>query len=102
MMRRLLDPARTTCRANRSDALTQKKDSLASSMRTTLDIDVVLLRKLRAEAERRGVPFKDVVTAALRRGLADPAAPKLRKPYGVASFSMGPPRAGVNLDKALA
>jgi hypothetical protein len=71
-------------------------------MRTTLDIDAHLLKRLRAEAERRGIPFKEAVAGALRRGLESATATPRTKPYRMPAFSMGAPRRGVDLDKALA
>jgi hypothetical protein len=38
-------------------------------MRTTLTIDDDLMARLKEEAHRRRVPFRDVVNAALRRAL---------------------------------
>ena len=69
-------------------------------MRTTLDIDAALLNRLRAEATRRGVPFKDVVAGAIRRGLdvRSGAATKHAVP-ALPSYSMGAP--SYNVDKAL-
>jgi hypothetical protein len=68
-------------------------------MRTTIDIEHELLRRLRAEAHRHGLPLKDVVNRALRRGLADGAAAKA-PPYRAPTFAMGAPLRP--LDKALA
>lgn len=67
-------------------------------MRTTVDLDPHLLKRLRAEAHRRGVPFKDVLTAALRRGLEQRPAATAR--YRCPTFAMG--RTDLSLDKALA
>lgn len=70
-------------------------------MRTTVDLDPHLLKRLRAEAHRRGVPFKEMLTTALRRGLEErPATPAAR--YRCPAFAMGPPARSLNLDKALA
>jgi hypothetical protein len=70
-------------------------------MRTTVDLDPHLLKRLRAEAHRRGVPFKEMLTTVLRRGLEDrPATPAAR--YRCPTFAMGRPTASLNLDKALA
>lgn len=38
-------------------------------MRTTLTVDDDLMARLKEEAHRRRVPFRDVVNEALRRGL---------------------------------
>ena len=69
-------------------------------MRTTVDIDSHLLRRLRAEAHRRGVAFKDLLQGIIRRGLDDRAAPAAR--YRGPTFAMGMPAQPMNLDKALA
>jgi hypothetical protein len=69
-------------------------------MRTTVDIEAPLLRKLRAEAQRRGVSFKDLLQGLIRRGLQD--APGKRTAYRVPARSMGTPREQMRLDKALA
>lgn len=68
-------------------------------MRTTVDLDPHLLRRVRAEARRRGVSFKEMLTTVVRRGLD--AAPR-RTPYRCPTFSMGQPAGRVDLDKALA
>ncbi len=68
-------------------------------MRTTIDLDADLLARLRRESERTRVPFKQLLNAALRAGLAKAAAPRLPV-YVLPTFGMGAPR--VNLDKALA
>lgn len=69
-------------------------------MRTTVDIDSHLLRRLRAEAHRRGVTFKELLQGIIRRGLEErpPAAGR----YRARTFAMGMPTQPVNLDKALA
>jgi hypothetical protein len=67
-------------------------------MRTTLDIDAGLLKRLRAEAHREGVAFKTFVNRVLRRGL-DAPAPVL-PPYRCPCFNLGTPLRP--LDKALA
>lgn len=85
-----------------ADALTSKLNPLASEMRTTLDIDEDLLKRLRLEAHRLGVPLKHLLNATLRRGLAEPSESRPRTRYRCPTFSLGPPRPGLNLDKALA
>jgi hypothetical protein len=68
-------------------------------MRTTVDIELPLLRRLRAEARRRGISFKALLQGILRRGLEE------RRPVGryrMPTFSMGIPERGETLDKALA
>jgi hypothetical protein len=68
-------------------------------MRTTVDIEAPLLKRLRTEAKRRGVTFKDLLQGLIRRGLQEPGS---RAPYRVPSRSMGIPEEQVRLDKALA
>jgi hypothetical protein len=72
-------------------------DAFASFIRTTIDLDPHLLRRLREEAHRQGIPFKQLLTAVLRRGL-DAGAPRTR--YRVPTFAMGSPGT-LDLDKAL-
>jgi hypothetical protein len=67
-------------------------------MRTTIDLDPHLLKRLREEAHRQGIPFKQLLTTVLRRGL-DAAAPRSR--YHLPTYAMGTP-ARLDLDKALA
>jgi len=69
-------------------------------MRTTIDLDTTLLKRLRNEAHRRGVPFKEVLAGAVRRGLAD-AGPRRQGKYRCPTFRMGQPAEHVDLDKAL-
>ncbi len=67
-------------------------------MRTTVDIDPILLEQLRLEAVRRGTSVKALLNSALRAGLtarvAEPPAT-----YRLNTVSLGSPR--VNLDRAL-
>jgi hypothetical protein len=69
-------------------------------MRTTIDLDPYLLKRLRDEAHRRGIPFKDLLTIILRRGL-DERPTGARPRYRAPSYSMGAPVSDVQLDKAL-
>ncbi len=69
-------------------------------MRTTVDIELGLLKRLRREALRRRVAFKHLLNRLLREGLdARPAAPAER--YQCPTFAMGTPAPSLNLDKAL-
>ncbi|MDE3127606.1 MAG: hypothetical protein KGL38_06345 [Gemmatimonadota bacterium] len=68
-------------------------------MRTTVDLDPYLLDRLRDEAHRRGVAFKDFLNAVVRQGLERRPAARPR-PYRCPSFAMGAPLRP--LDKALA
>jgi hypothetical protein len=67
-------------------------------MRTTVDIEAPLLKRLRVEAKRRGVSFKDLLQGLIRRGLQE--LPANRAPYRVPARAMGKP--AIRLDKALA
>jgi hypothetical protein len=69
-------------------------------VRTTVDIEAPLLKKLRAEAQRRGVSFKDLLQGLIRRGLQD--LPAKRATYRVPVRSLGTPDQHIRLDKALA
>lgn len=69
-------------------------------MRTTVDIEPGLLKRLRHEALRRRVPFKHLLNRLLRQGLeAPPTATAVR--YQCPTFAMGVPAPPVSLDKAL-
>ncbi len=67
-------------------------------MRTTLTLDPDVADRLRRLARDRGLPFKQVVNAVLRRGLADDAGGS--EPFRVAPRDMRL-RAGTDLDQAL-
>jgi hypothetical protein len=69
-------------------------------MRTTVDIELPLLKRLRAEAQRRGISVKDLLQGLIRRGLQDRSTDQ--RPYRAPSFAMGAPNRAINLDKALA
>lgn len=66
-------------------------------MRTTLTLDPDVAAKLKEEARRRGVSFKEAVNSSLRRGLAgdEPTA----SPYRVRARPMGA-KPGLDLDQA--
>lgn len=68
-------------------------------MRTTVDIDRHLLKRLRDEAHRQGVSFKALLHRVLRRGLDGPP-PEDEAPYTCPTFALRAPRRP--LDKALA
>ena len=67
-------------------------------MRTTITLDPDVADRLRALTRERGLPFKQVVNAVLRRGLGDQRAPER---FHVASRPLGL-RPGIDLDHALA
>lgn len=70
-------------------------------MRTTVDIDAILLKRLRDVAHERGMPLKDVLNGVLRRGLERDVAGASEKFCGP-SFPMGVPMFPQQFDKALA
>ena len=67
-------------------------------MRTTIDLDDVLLSRLRDEAHREGVSFRALLHRVILRGL-EPTAPVPVR-YVAPSYSMGQVREGINLVKA--
>ena len=67
-------------------------------VRTTLTLDPDVADRLRALARERGLPFKQVVNAVLRRGLHD--GPGVASPFHVDARPLGL-RPGVDLDRAL-
>ncbi len=69
-------------------------------MRTTIDLDEALLKRLRDDAHRQGVPFRTLLHRVIQRGLraATNAAPTT---YKLPSVSMGKVREGVDLAKSL-
>ena len=70
-------------------------------MRTTLTLDDRLAAALKKKAYDTGQSFKDVVNQTLRAGLeAGQVLPKPR-PFKCKTYSLGGPRPGINLDKAL-
>lgn len=68
-------------------------------MRTTVDLDPKLLERLRHEAVRQRVSFRELLNSVVRRGL-DSSSPA-SAPYKLPAFSMGAVREGIDLDKAL-
>lgn len=69
-------------------------------MRTTVDIDDDLLKRLRQEAHQHGVRFKHMLNRVLRRGLNEPSATPAER-FECPSFALGEPAPSINLDKAL-
>ncbi len=69
-------------------------------MRTTIDLDEALLKRLRDEAHREGVPFRAMLHRVILRGL-EPDAPRTPVQYQAPSFPMGQVREGISLVKAL-
>ena len=71
-------------------------------MRTTLTIEDSTAAKLKTLAHESGKSFKQVVNEALRLGLERRGTSQHRKPYRLEPVNLGEPRAGYDLDKALA
>ena len=67
-------------------------------MRTTVTLDPDVAAKLKQDAQRRGVSFKEALNSSVRRGLGD-AGPTPR-PYRVPTRRLGV-KPGVDLDHAL-
>jgi hypothetical protein len=67
-------------------------------VRTTLTLDPDVADRLRALARERGLPFKQVVNAVLRRGLDDGSG--TRETFRIEARALGL-RPGVDLDQAL-
>ncbi|HYN80150.1 MAG TPA: hypothetical protein VES88_01500 [Gemmatimonadaceae bacterium] len=68
-------------------------------MRTTVDIEAGLLKRLRIAARRKGVSVKEYLAVVLERGFEE--QPARRGRFHVPTFSMGRPRPSINLEKAL-
>jgi hypothetical protein len=69
-------------------------------MRTTLTIDDHTVALLKEIAHQSGKPFKQVVNEALRLGINQLENPEPQA-YRLRPASLGSPRAGVDVDKAL-
>jgi hypothetical protein len=69
-------------------------------MRTTLDIDEPLLRRLRDHAHAEGIPFKEMVNRVIARGLDQRGRTARSAPYRCPTFALGIPFRPI--DKALA
>lgn len=67
-------------------------------MRTTLTLDDDVAAKLKSEARRSGLTFRDAVNNAIRRGLASRVAAKQRQPFRVIARDLGALRPGLSLD----
>jgi hypothetical protein len=66
-------------------------------VRTTLTLDDDVAAKLRAEARRTGLPFKQVVNQALRKSLQR-RTQKTSTPFKVTPRDLGELMPGVSLD----
>ena len=71
-------------------------------MRTTLTLDDQIAKSLQEKAYQTRQSFKDVVNEALAIGLSVMDRPSEPVAYRVSPASMGAPRPGVDLVKALA
>ena len=69
-------------------------------MRTTIDLDDVLLARLRDEAHRQGTSFRALLHRVVIRGL-EPDGPRVPVVYETPSFHLGQVREGINLVKAM-
>jgi hypothetical protein len=72
-------------------------------MRTTVDIEAPLLKRLRSEARRRGVSFKALLSGIIRRALDASSGGTRRAPSArcrLPTFSMGT-TGSLDIDKAL-
>ncbi len=67
-------------------------------MRTTLTLDDDVAAKLRAQARRTGISFRDVVNDVLRRGLATPPPTRARPRFAVNARDLGALAPGLGLD----
>ena len=70
-------------------------------MRSTLTLDDDIGNKLKRLAAESGIPFKRVVNETLQAGLRARKEPRRAKTYRLQPVSLGGPREGVDLDKAL-
>ncbi len=71
-------------------------------MRTTLTLDDDVAAKLVSASRKSGKPFKQVVNAAIRRGLLETQAARQSDEFSVQPQRMGALKAGLTLDKTSA
>jgi len=69
-------------------------------MRTTIDLDDSLLRRLRKAAHEQGVSFRALLHRVIQRGLDD-VAHDTEGRYEMPTYRLGRVREGVDLVKAL-
>lgn len=67
-------------------------------MRTTLTLDDDVAAKLKAESQRAGRSFRDVVNETLRRGLASRRITPRREPFRISARDLGNLKPGLSLD----
>ena len=67
-------------------------------MRTTLTLDDDVAAKLKAESQRAGRPFREIVNEMLRRGLENRRATAERRAFKVSARDLGNLKPGLSLD----
>jgi len=67
-------------------------------VRTTLTLEKDVAARLKAEAQRSGRPFKDVVNECLRQGLAQRSPASAPGRFSVKTRDFGALRPGITLD----
>jgi hypothetical protein len=67
-------------------------------MRTTLTLDDDVAAKLKAESQRAGRPFREIVDETLRRGLESQRATAQRRAFRVTARDLGNLKPGLLLD----
>ena len=67
-------------------------------MRTTLTLDDDVAVKLKAESQRAGRPFREIVNDALRRGLESRRATAQRRTFKITARDLGNLKPGLALD----
>ena len=67
-------------------------------MRTTLTLDDDVAAKLKAEAQRAGRPFREIVNDTLRRGLESRRAAIQQLAFKVTARDLGNLKPGLSLD----
>jgi plasmid stability protein len=70
-------------------------------MVTTLRLDDDLVAELERASSRSGCSFEEEVNRLLRSALGTESADRQPRPYRLKPASMGGPRPGIDLDKAL-
>lgn len=59
------------------------------SIRTTVTLDEDVVKRLKQESRRRGVPFRQTINDVLRSGLLAEQTVKKADPFRVKAFNMG-------------
>jgi hypothetical protein len=67
-------------------------------MRTTLTLDDDVVAKLKAESQRAGRPFREIVNEMLGRGLENRRATAQRRAFKVSACDLGNLKPGLSLD----